>query len=92
MEGSIYEVPHNNNVPHIVEGKDLETLIVASIQTLKRNNKKWDKEVFRLVQESAESEVTREISEKRLDTLVESHSVKIKLLGTRACLSLPKLN
>ena len=93
MEGSIYEVPHNNNVPHIVEGKDLETLIVASIQTLKRNNKKCGKEeVFRLVQESVESEVTKEIFEERLDALVESHSVNIKLLGTRTCLSLPKLN
>ena len=40
MEGSIYEVPHHNNVPHIIELKDLETLIVASIQTLKCNNKK----------------------------------------------------
>ena len=41
MEESIYEVPHNNNVPHIVaEGKDLETLIVVSLQTLKRNDKK----------------------------------------------------
>ena len=93
MKGSIYEVPNNNNVPHIVEGKDLETLIVASIQTLKRNNKKCGKEeVFRLVQESVESEVTKEIFEERLDPLVESHSVNIKLFGTRTCLSLPKLN
>ena len=53
MEGSVYEVPRNNNVPHIVEGKKLETLIVASIQILKHNNKKCDKEeVFCLVQES----------------------------------------
>ena len=39
-----------------------------------------------------ESEVTKEIFEERLDTLVESYSVKINLLGTRTCLSLPKLN
>ena len=72
MEGSIYEVPHNNNVPHIVEGKDLETLIVASIQTSKRNNKKCGKEeVFHLVQESVESMVTKKIFEERLDALVE---------------------
>ena len=59
MEGSIYEVPHNSNAPHIKEGEDLETLIVASIQTLKRNNKKCGKEeVFHLVQEFVESEVT----------------------------------
>ena len=44
------------------------------------------------MQESVESEVTKEIFEERLDALVESHSVNIKLLGTRTCLSLPKLN
>ena len=57
MEGSIYEVPHNSKVPlHIVEGKDLEIPIVASIQSLKLNNKKCGKEEdFLLVQESVES-------------------------------------
>ena len=39
-----------------------------------------------------ESEVTKEIFEERLDDLVESYSLKIKLLGTRTCLSLPKSN
>ena len=93
MEGLIYEVPHNNNVAHIVEGKDLETLAVASIQTWKRNNKKYGiEEVFHSVQEPVESEVTKEIFEERLDELLESHSVKITLLGTRTCLSLPKSN
>ena len=46
MGRSIYEVPHNDNVPHILEGKDLKTLLVASIQTLKHNSKKCGKEVF----------------------------------------------
>ena len=60
MYASIYEVPHIDIVPHVVEGKDLKTLIVASIQTLKRNDKKCGKEeVFRLLQESVQSEVTR---------------------------------
>ena len=44
------------------------------------------------MQESVESEVTKEIFEERLDALVESHSVKIKFLGTRTYLSLPKSN
>ena len=71
----------------------MKTLIVASIETLKHKNKKCGKEeVFHLVQESVESEVTKEIFEGRLDALVESYSVKIKLLGTRTCLSLPKSN
>ena len=39
-----------------------------------------------------ESEVTKEIFEERLDKLVESHSVKITLLGAHTCLSLPKSN
>ena len=59
---------------------------------LKAQNKKCGKEDFRLVQESVKSEVTTEIFEERLDALIESHSVNIKLLGTRTCLSLPKLN
>ena len=32
------EIPDLEEVPHITEGKDLETLIVASIETIKRNN------------------------------------------------------
>ena len=40
MEESIYEGNHNNNVPFIIEWKDLEALIVASIQTLQRKNRK----------------------------------------------------
>ena len=74
MEGSIYEVPHNNKVSQIVKEKDLETLSVASTQTLKYNNKKCGKEeVFHLVQSSVESKVTKEIFEERLDALVEYH-------------------
>ena len=39
----------------------METLIVASIETLKRNIKKFGKEeVLHLVQELAESEVTKQ--------------------------------
>ena len=91
-EGSVFEVTHKNNVPHIVKGNDLETLTVAPMQTLKPNNKICGKEeVFHLVQESVESEVTKEIFEERLDALVESHSVKIKLPETRT-LSLRKSN
>ena len=48
----------------------------------------WLRRSFSLVQESVESEVTKEIFEEQPDALVESHSVKIKLLRTRTCLSL----
>ena len=38
------EFPDLEEVPHIIEGRDSETFIVASIETLKRNNKKCGKE------------------------------------------------
>ena len=41
---------------------------------------------------SLNSEVTKELFEEQLEALVESHSVKTNLLGTRTCLSLPKSN
>ena len=69
----IVEIPNLEGVPHIVEGRDLETLIVASIQTLKRNNKKRGKEeVLRLVQESIDSEVTKEHFEELLQSCAKS--------------------
>ena len=60
---------------------------------MKFSNKKCVKEeVSHLVQESVESKFMREIFEELLDALVESNSVKIKLLGTRTCLALTKLD
>ena len=82
------EIPDLEEVPHIIEGRDLETLIVASIETLKRSNEKCGKEeVLHLVQESVDSEVTKEYFEEFLDKLIKCHSVQIKLVGTRNCLS-----
>ena len=84
MEGPVYEVSHIDKIAHIVKRKDWETLIVASVQTLKRNNKKCGKEeIFRLIQESVASEVTKEVLEELLDALAEGHYVKTKLLQTR---------
>ena len=40
----IAEIPDLEDVPYMVEGTDLKTLIVASIETLKRSNKKCGKE------------------------------------------------
>ena len=69
----------------------MQTLIVALIEALKRNNKKCGKEeILHLVQESVDSEVTKEHFAELLDKLIKCHSVQIKLVGTRACLSLPK--
>ena len=69
----------------------METLIIASIETLKRNSKKCGKkEVLNFVQESVDSEVTKEHFEELLEKLIKCHSVQIKLIGTRTCLSLRK--
>ena len=85
------EIPDLEEVPHIIERRDLETLIIASIETLKRNNKKCSKEeVLHLVQESVDSEVTKGHFEELLGKLIKCHSVQIKPVGTRTCLSLLK--
>ena len=85
------EILDLEEVPHIIEGRDLEALIVASIETLKRSNKKCGKKEFlHLVQESVDNEVTKEHFEKLLDKLIKCHSVQIELVGTRICLSLLK--
>ena len=85
------EIPDLEEVLHIIERRDLETLVVASIETLKRNNKKCGKEeVLHLVQESVDSEFTKEHFEGLLEKLIKCHSVQVKLVGTRMYLSLPK--
>ena len=85
------EIPDLEDVPDTIEGRDLETLTVASIETLKRSNKNCDTEkVLHLVQESVESEVTKEHLEELPDKLIKCHSVKIKFVGKRTCLSLSK--
>ena len=64
---------------------------MASIQTLKRSNKKCGKdEVFELVNNSLEKEISMKIFKSLLYQLIEKHYVKLNVLGKRTCLSLPK--
>ena len=45
--------------PAIVEDRELEMLIIAFIQTLKRGNKKYGKDgVFKLVKDSLDEEIS----------------------------------
>ena len=75
----------------MVEGRDLKTLIATSIETLKRSNNKCGKEeFFHLVQEFVDNEIRKGHFEERLNKLIKCHSVQIKLVGTRTCLSLSK--
>ena len=69
----------------------LQTLIVASIHTLKRGNKKCgNDEVFQLVSKSLENEINREFFEENLETLIQKQQVKANCYGNRTCLSIPK--
>ena len=74
-----------------VEDRELEILI-ASIQTLKRGNKKCGKDkVFRLFRDSVD-DVTKETFGKLLELLIQNQSVKLNIVGNRECLLLPKEN
>ena len=72
------------------EDRELEMLIIASIQTLKRGNKKCGRdEVFRLFRYSVDG-VTKETFGKLSELLIQNQSVRLNIVGNRECLSLPK--
>ena len=74
-----------------IDDKEIELLIIASIETLKRQNKKCDKdEVFALVKDSLEEAITMESFEKSLALLQASNSIKCNIISNRTCLSIPK--
>ena len=55
------------------------------------SNKKCGKdEVFELVRNSLEKQISREIFESLLYRFIEKQYVKLNVLGKRICLSLPK--
>ena len=90
---------HNNTekiteeAPSVKEHEELETLIIASIETLKRQNMKCGiNEVLKLVQDSLEENVSRESFEKTFQILIDSDFVKFDSISNRKCLSIPKNN
>ena len=79
MEEESAHVPPENML-----NEELETLIMACIQTLKRSNKKCGKdEVFELVNNSLEKVISREIFETLSYRLIEKQCVKLNVLGKR---------
>ena len=75
-----------------VEDRELEMLIIASIQTVKRRNKKCpSNEVFRLFRDSVDS-VIKETFDKLLELLIQKQSVRLNIIGNRECLLLPRGN
>ena len=74
-----------------IDDKEIELLIIASIETLKRQNKKCGKdETFALFKDSLEEAITMESFEKSLVLLQASHSIKSNIIFNRTCLSIPK--
>ena len=71
----------------------LETLIIASIETLKRQKMKCGiDEVRKLVQDSLEENISLESFGKTLQHLIDNDSVKSSSVLNRVCLSIPKNN
>ena len=75
-----------------VEDRELEMLIIASIQTLKRVYKKGGKDkVFRLLRDSVD-DTTKETFDKLFELFIQNQSVRLNVLGNQECLLLPKEN
>ena len=80
-----------NSTPNHIEDYETETLIIASIPTLKRSSKKCGRnEVFDLVQTSLDTDITCDTFDEPLQNMVESKVAKLRTVGDRECLSLPR--
>ena len=76
-----------------VDNAELQTLILPSLQTLKRNNKKQEtEEVFQLVLESLESDIVKESFDEILEFLIKNQKVKTSCYANKTCLSIAKEN
>ena len=79
--------------PKNIKNKELETLIIAAIEILKRQKMKCGiDEVCKLVQDSLEENISLESFEKTLQHLIDNDSVKSNSVSNRVCLSIPKSN
>ena len=80
-----------NSTPNHNEDNEIETLIIESMSMLKRSSKKCGRnEVFDLAQTFLDTDITRETFNELLQNMVESKVVKLRAVGDRECLSLPK--
>ena len=69
-------------IPNIIDDKEIEVLIIASNDTLKRQKNEYGKdEVSKLVKDAIEEDITRDIFDKTLDSLIESGSVKCSFIA-----------
>ena len=94
------QLPVSNNLikeepayvpPENMLNEELQTLNMAFIQTLKCSNKKCGKdEVFELVNNSLQKEISRKLFERLLYQLTEKQYVQLNVFRKRTCWSLPK--
>ena len=81
-----------DEAPRNIEHKELETLITASIETLKRQKMKYSiDEVRKLVQDSLEEKISLKSFEKTLQHLIDNDSVKSNSISNKVCLSIPEI-
>ena len=77
----------------IITENELTLLIISSIHTLKRNKKRCGRlEVYNLVKESVEFEISSDVFTETLNSLIENESVIVNTFRNRECISLPKEN
>ena len=82
-----------DEAPRNIEHKELETLIISSIENLKRQKMKCGiDEVRKLVQDSLEENIFLKSFKKALQHLIDNNSVKCNYVSNRVCLSVPKNN
>ena len=75
----------------LFDGKALETLIIASVRTLNRGNKKCDREeVSKVVNDTLCNEICKDLFNETLDSLIENQFIKCNIISNREWLSLPK--
>ena len=84
-------VDETRNLHANIDDKEIELLIIASIETLKRQNKKCRKdEAFALVKDSLEEAIIMESFKKSLELIHTSHSIKGNIVSNQTRLSIPK--
>ena len=74
-----------------IDDKEIELLIIASVETLKRQNKKCGKnEIFAQVKDFLEEAIIMKSFEKSLALLQANNSIKCNIISNRTYLSIPK--
>ena len=70
----------------LFHGKAIETLIITSVRTLKRENKKCGREkVSKLVNDTFCNEICKDLFDETLDSLIENQFVKCNIISNREC-------